>query len=115
MADYIHIENLIQGEVMRIFERRSPDQWEEQLEILVDFLGTQRQKVLIEKIKAAEQLQGKVGSEADPDPADESAPDDDGGEDILTPGVPAASARDGSPERQSSDNRVVGESTPDNE
>ena len=68
MADYVHIENLIQGEVIRIFERRTPDQWDAELERLVEFLGDQRQKVLMEKIKAAEQL-----SQPDRQTADESA------------------------------------------
>lgn len=76
MADYIHIENLIQGEVLRIFERRSPDQWEGELEVLVDFLGAQRQKVLIEKIRAADQLRLPL-PEPDGETANQSGVEED--------------------------------------
>ena len=76
MADYVHIENLIQGEVLRIFERRHPDQWDGELEVLVDFLGAQRQKVLLEKIKAADQLRLDL-PEPDHETASQSAVEED--------------------------------------
>lgn len=76
MADYVHIENLIQGEVIRIFERRHPEQWDAELERLVEFLGDQRQQVLMEKIKAADQMQLPL-PEPDDETASESAVEDD--------------------------------------
>lgn len=56
MADYTHLSNLIQGEVIRIFERRPPAEWEAELEKLIIYLSDERQKVIIEKIRASQQL-----------------------------------------------------------
>ena len=56
MADWTHLDNLIQGEVLRIKERRPPEDWDRCLKELLDFLDAQRQKVVIEKLRAAEEL-----------------------------------------------------------
>lgn len=72
MADYTHIENLIMGEVIRIKERRPPENWQDDLETLVTFLGQMRQQVLMEKIRAAEEL-----PEPDDPTANESAVEED--------------------------------------
>lgn len=55
MADYEHLTNLIQGEVIRITERHVPEVQEAELGELVQFLEDQRRSVLIAKIKIATQ------------------------------------------------------------
>lgn len=50
MADYAHLSNLIQGEVIRITERHSPKVRRDELEELIRFLEDQRRTVLIAKI-----------------------------------------------------------------
>ena len=55
MADYEHLHNLIQGEVIRITERHVPEGQEAELGELVQFLEDQRRSVLIAKIKIATQ------------------------------------------------------------
>ena len=66
MVDFQHLDNLIQGAVIQIMERRPPEQHEGALEALAQFLGDQRIKVLMAKLRAAEQY---------PPPANESPPD----------------------------------------
>jgi len=56
VADFTHMMNIIQGEVIRINERREPDQRPAELEALIQFLSDQRQTVIIEKIKAEDQI-----------------------------------------------------------
>ena len=51
MVDFIHLSNLIQGEVLRIKERRSPEAQEGAYEAMIQFLADQRQTVIIEKLK----------------------------------------------------------------
>lgn len=51
MADFTHMMNIIQGEVMRINERRPLEQRPALLDELIIFLSDQRQKVIIEKLK----------------------------------------------------------------
>lgn len=51
MADYTHLTNLIQGEVIRIQERRPLAQQEEALQAMLDFLGEQVISVTITKLK----------------------------------------------------------------
>ena len=91
MADYVHIENLIMGEVIRIKERRRPDQWQEELEKLMDFLGQMRQQVLMEKLRAQQAV------EADPPPPDESQEENPAGDEFVTSGSPAPPEVDSSP------------------
>lgn len=54
MADYIHLENLIQGEVHRIKERHLPEVHEEELTLLIQFLTDQRSRVISEKLKLSQ-------------------------------------------------------------
>jgi len=51
MADFIHMSNIIQGEVIRIRERRPLDQQYDDLSALESFLRDQAQAVLLEKIR----------------------------------------------------------------
>lgn len=76
MADYTHLSNLIQGEVIRIFERRPPAEWEAELEKLIIYLSDERQKVIIEKIRASQQLSMPL-PEPDDETASQSAVEDD--------------------------------------
>jgi hypothetical protein len=55
MADYTHITNLIGGEVIRIKERKPPEEWEHRLEDLYQFLMEQGRNVLMEKLRAAQE------------------------------------------------------------
>ena len=59
MADYTHITNLIGGEVIRIKERKPPEEWEPRLEALYQFLMEQGRGVLMEKLRAAQELTGQ--------------------------------------------------------
>lgn len=56
MADFIHMYNVIQGEVIRIKERRPLDQQYDALGALERFLREQAESVVIEKIRVKEQL-----------------------------------------------------------
>jgi hypothetical protein len=56
VADFIHISNLIQGEVLRIRERRTPEQRPELLQELIEFLQGEITTVSIERLKATEEL-----------------------------------------------------------
>ena len=51
MADFIHMSNIIQGEVIRIRERSPLDQQYDDLSALESFLRDQAQAVLLEKIR----------------------------------------------------------------
>jgi len=51
MVDFVHLSNIIQGEVIRIRERRPLEQQEGALEAMIVFLGEQRETVIIEKLK----------------------------------------------------------------
>lgn len=55
MADFVHLTNLIQGEVIRILERTSPEDQQERLEELYSYLRGQCQSVLMAKLKASEE------------------------------------------------------------
>jgi hypothetical protein len=54
-VDLDHLRNVIQGEVLRITERRHPCEHYLELDTLERFLRDQAQEVLIEKMKAREQ------------------------------------------------------------
>jgi len=54
VTDFIHLDNIIQGAVLQIRERRDLTQQEAALEELYRFLQEQGQKVLIAKLKAAQ-------------------------------------------------------------
>ncbi len=58
MADYIHLTNIIQGEVYRIKERRPLEARPELLSELIDYLTGQITTVTIERLKATEELSG---------------------------------------------------------
>ena len=66
MADYLHLDNLIQGEVLRIKERRPLDQQYDALKALESFLEAQTRKVLIEKIRVKDEL--AMSEERQPEP-----------------------------------------------
>ena len=71
MTDFIHMDNIIQGEVMRIRERRPLPEQIERLDALENFLRDQQIKVLMEKLRVKELL------EPSPDTANESAVEHD--------------------------------------
>jgi hypothetical protein len=56
MADYDHITNLIQGEVIRIRERRQPHEQPALLNELIDYLRTEITSVTITRLKATQEL-----------------------------------------------------------
>lgn len=56
MADYIHMSNVIQGEVLRIRERRALQEQPELLQQLIDFLKDEITSVTIVRLKATEEL-----------------------------------------------------------
>ena len=56
MADYPHMSNLIQGEVIRIRERRPLEEQPELLQELIDFLRDEISSVTITRLKATEEL-----------------------------------------------------------
>lgn len=58
MADFIHMSNIIQGEVIRIRERRPLDQQYDDLSALESFLRDQAQAVLLEKIRVKDLTAG---------------------------------------------------------
>lgn len=72
MADFIHMSNIIQGEVLRIKERRPLEERYGELEALEVFLYDQARSVVIEKIRVQDQLST---AEENPTPTNESAPD----------------------------------------
>ena len=86
MADFTHMDNIIQGAVIQITERRPLHEQEAALEELWDFLGDQRHKVLMAKLRLAEKYQP---------PANETAPDERMGNEILTSSGPAPGTPDG--------------------
>jgi hypothetical protein len=56
MADFIHLTNIIQGEVLRIRERRPLEQQPELLLELIDYLNDQTTAVTITRLKVTEEL-----------------------------------------------------------
>jgi hypothetical protein len=56
MADYVHLTNIIQGEVIRIRERRPLEQQPDDLFALISFLQDQVTSVTITRLKATEEL-----------------------------------------------------------
>ena len=79
MADYIHMDNIIQGAVLQIRERRPLEEQAGMLEVLVQFLGDQRQKVLMEKLRveqALSELHNPPADEQDAAPSADVIPDD---------------------------------------
>jgi len=56
VADYNHLTNLIQGEVIRIRERRPLLSQEELLEELIRYLKDQAQEVTITKLKVKQEI-----------------------------------------------------------
>ena len=56
MADYTHLDNLIQGEVLRIRERKPLEQHPELLSELISFLRDEIASVTITRLKATEEL-----------------------------------------------------------
>jgi hypothetical protein len=56
MADYIHMSNIIQGEVMRIMERRPLEQQPELLYELIQFLEGEITSITVTRLKATQEL-----------------------------------------------------------
>lgn len=56
MADYIHMMNIIQGKVIEIRERHPLEQQSQMLESLALFLSEQRERVLVEKLRVAQEI-----------------------------------------------------------
>lgn len=56
MADYIHLSNIIQGEVIRIKERRPLEAQPELLLELIDYLQDQVTSVTISRLKVTDAL-----------------------------------------------------------
>jgi uncharacterized protein YajQ (UPF0234 family) len=54
MADYIHLTNVIQGEVLRVTERRAPETQQDDLQQLIDFLQDQVVQVTMSRLRLAE-------------------------------------------------------------
>lgn len=58
MIDFTHMDNIIQREVMVIEDRTPPDQQDEAMQALLDFLSDQIRRVTISKMKLAERRSG---------------------------------------------------------
>lgn len=56
MADYIHLTNIIQGEVIRIKERRPLEQQPDDLNTMIHFLEDQISGLTIERLKVVQEL-----------------------------------------------------------
>lgn len=56
MADYVHLTNIIQGEVIRIRERRELEAQPELLSDLIDYLQDQITRITITRLKVSEEL-----------------------------------------------------------
>lgn len=56
MADYIHLSNIIQGEVIRIRERRPLEQQPELLLELREYLESQVTSVTMTRLKVSQEL-----------------------------------------------------------
>ncbi len=56
MADFVHMRNIVQGEVIRIRERRPLEQQPELLSELIEFLQGEITSVTITRLKATEEL-----------------------------------------------------------
>lgn len=59
MADYEHLTNLIQGEVIRVRERRPLEEQEALLEELIEYLRDQAMSVVIVKMKAKSEFEAQ--------------------------------------------------------
>lgn len=58
MADFTHMSNLIQGEVIRIQERRPLEQQPELLYELLQFLESEITSVTMTRLKVSQELSG---------------------------------------------------------
>jgi hypothetical protein len=56
MADFIHMSNIIQGEVIKIRERRPLEQQPELLSELIEYLQGQITSITITRLKATGEL-----------------------------------------------------------
>jgi hypothetical protein len=56
LADYIHLTNIIQGEVIRIRERRAPEEQPVLLQELIEYLQGQVTAVTIERLRVTQEL-----------------------------------------------------------
>jgi hypothetical protein len=56
MADLMHLSNLVQGEVIRIRERRPLEDQPELLQELIDYLSGEIASISITRLKVAEEL-----------------------------------------------------------
>ena len=56
MADLMHLSNLVQGEVIRIRERRPLEDQPELLSELIDYLKGEITSITITRLKATEEL-----------------------------------------------------------
>ena len=67
MADYGHLTNIIQGEVIRITERRPPEQQPADLEELIIYLRGQAIAVAVTKLKINDELAEELITECEKD------------------------------------------------
>ena len=58
MADFVHLSNIIQGDVIRIRERRPLEEQPELLSELIDFLRSEITSVTMTRLKVTEELSG---------------------------------------------------------
>lgn len=56
MTDFIHMVNIIQGEVIRITERRPLEEQPAALEVLIAFLRDQAMRVTVTKLQVVARL-----------------------------------------------------------
>ena len=56
MADYTHLSNIIQGEVIRVQERRPIAEQADCLEVMILFLKDQIMAITVAKLKIAESI-----------------------------------------------------------
>jgi len=56
VADFVHMRNIVQGEVIRIRERRPLEQQPELLSELIEFLQGEITSVTITRLKVTEEL-----------------------------------------------------------
>lgn len=56
MADYTHMTNIIQGEVLRIEERRPLEARPELFQELIEYLQDQTVQITISRLKATQEL-----------------------------------------------------------
>ena len=58
MADFVHLSNIIQGDVIRIRERRPLEEQPELLSELIDFLRSEITSVTMTRLQVTEELSG---------------------------------------------------------